>query len=242
MLSVRDLTVSVEDRVILRDLDFSVERGETVVLFGPNGSGKTSLLKTLMGFPGYRVETGRILFMGQDVTGLTVDRRARMGMGIAFQRPPTVRGVRLGEMLALFPGREAELSPILSRLNLTGLESRELNLGFSGGEIKRSELAQLLAQRPSFIMFDEPDSGVDLVSIHLVGEVIGELLEKDQPLDRRNRAGIIISHTGHILDYVGAERGYVLLGGSLLCSGDPEVLIDDIRTMGYEECVQCLKK
>ena len=239
MLDVRDLTVAVDGRMILSGLDLHVSRGETVALFGPNGSGKTSLLNTLMGFPGYRIEKGHIRFLGRDITDLPVDSRARMGMGVSFQRPPAVRGVRVADLLAACSGEEAAVEDILRRLALTGFGDRELNLGFSGGEIKRSELAQLLAQRPTFIMFDEPDSGVDLDSISVVGRVIGGLLEQDRPRNARGRAGVIISHTGNILDYVEADRACVMIDGRLRCTGDPVEILEDIRTRGYEGCVRC---
>jgi Fe-S cluster assembly ATP-binding protein len=240
MLTVEKLTVSVKGRIILNSLDLHIRRGETAVLFGPNGSGKTSLLKTLFGFPGYSIQGGRMWFMGKDITGLPVDERARMGMGMAYQRPPSVRGVKLGDLIKICSS-ETDSARILERLNLTAFEERELNLGFSGGEIKRSELAQLLSNRPRFVMLDEPDSGVDLVSIHLVGEVIRDLLEKDIPQAHRDRAGLIISHTGHILDYVQADRGYLLFNGRIRCSGEPADLLEDIRILGYEGCARCQK-
>ena len=100
---------------------------------------------------------------------------------------------------------------------------------------------ELLAQNPDFIMFDEPDSGVDLVSIHLVGSVINELLEKDRKASKRTKSGLIISHAGHILDYVNADRAYVMLEGTLYCSGNPRDILEDIRVKGYKGCIACLK-
>lgn len=246
MLEIRDLTVSVDGKTILNNVNMSVSSGETVALFGPNGSGKTSLLNTIMGIPGYNVEAGRIVFRGQDVTGLAVDERARLGIGMAFQRPPAVRGVKLKDLLCICMKKKGDFSEekarnFVEKLNLLDFEDRDLNLEFSGGEIKRSELVQLLAQDPDFIMFDEPDSGVDLVSINLVGAVINELLEKDRMAGKRTKAGMIISHAGYILDYVNADRAYVMLGGALYCSGNPRDLLGDIREKGYAGCVECLK-
>ncbi len=244
MIEVQELTVSTDGKRILRQVNLQIAQGETVVLFGPNGCGKTSLLKAIMGGAEYRVESGSIRFKGKDITGLPMDERARLGIGLAFQRPPAVRGVRLGDLLRICGeksgGFTAEAIPGLARkLNLDDFLEREINLGFSGGEIKRSELLQLMGQNPSFIMLDEPDSGVDLVNIHLVGQAINDLLGKEQVAAKREKAGLIVTHSGYILDYVNADRAYVMLDGTLYCSGNPRDLLEDIRTKGYEGCVQC---
>ena len=244
MIEVRDLTVRVGEKLILRGVNLRIETGETVVLFGPNGCGKTSLLKTIMGGGGYRVESGSIRFRGRDVTSLAMDERARLGIGMAFQRPPAVRGVKLGGILRFCLEKRGgvtddELAGLAGKLNLAEFLDRDLNLGFSGGEIKRSELLQLMGQGPSFIMLDEPDSGVDLVNITLVGRAINDLLEKGEAAARRGRAGLIVTHSGYILDYVNADRAYVMLDGTVYCSGNPRDLLADIRAKGYEGCVQC---
>ena len=248
MLDIKDLTVRVNGKRVLNDINLSIRRGETVVLFGPNGSGKTSLLKTIMGIPEYRLESGRIIFKGKDITELSIDERARLGMGIAFQRPPAIRGVRLKDVLQICMKKkksdfkEHEMNESAVDLNLLDFLERDINLGFSGGEIKRSELLQLFAQRPDFIMLDEPDSGVDLVSITLVGKVINELLQKDKKASRRTTAGFLITHAGHLLDYVNADRAYVMIKSNIFCAGNPKDLLEDIRTNGYEGCIRCRKE
>jgi Fe-S cluster assembly ATP-binding protein len=246
MLDIENLTVTVQGKKILKSVDMHVSSGETVALFGPNGSGKTSLLHTIMGFPGYTVETGTIQFKGEDITGMSIDKRAERGIGMAFQRPPAVRGVKLRDILRMCINRredvdEAAIGRYVKKLNLDEFQDRDINLGFSGGEIKRCELVQLLAQNPDFTMFDEPDSGVDLVSIHLVGTVINELLQKDNGSCKKTKAGLIISHAGHILEYVNADRAYVILDGRLHCSGNPRDILDNIKSKGYEGCVTCLR-
>jgi Fe-S cluster assembly ATP-binding protein len=244
MLEVQDLSVDVGKRPVLRDVNLKVLKGEAMALFGPNGSGKTSLLHTIIGIPGYTVLSGRILLKGEDVTGMTVDQRARLGMGLAFQRPPAVRGVKLAELARTLRDKRAEaddeeLDSHIRKLRLEGFEDRDVNLGFSGGEIKRSELLQLLAQAPDLILLDEPDSGVDLDSIRIVGEIVNLLLEKEKPLPRRERAGLIITHAGHILDHVNVDIAYVMVEGKIRCKGNPRDLLEDISSRGYEECVRC---
>ncbi len=244
MIEISNLSVSVDGKSILHDVNLRIGRGETVALFGPNGSGKTSLLKTIMGNPQYRVDSGRIVYRGEDITKHGIDERARLGIGMVFQHPPAVRGVRLREILRICMERNGvrdgkKIDDAAEKLNCTEFLDRDLNLAFSGGEIKRSELLQLLAQNPGFVMFDEPDSGVDLVNINLVGRVMSELLEKDRREDQRTKAGLIITHAGYILDYVNADRAYVMLNGTVSCSGNPGDVLDDIRTRGYEECVRC---
>jgi Fe-S cluster assembly ATP-binding protein len=244
MIDIRKLSVSVEGKRILNDVNLHIGQGETIVLFGPNGSGKTSLLKTIIGIPQYQVESGNIIFKGEDIMERRIDERARLGIGMVFQNPPAVRGVRLKDMLRICMEKggsykEERINEDAGKLNFTDFLDRDVNLGFSGGEIKRSELLQLLAQNPEFVMLDEPDSGVDLVNINLVGRVINELLEKDKRQDKRTKGGLIITHAGYILDYVNADRAYVMLNGTVRCSGNPMDVLEDIRAKGYEECVRC---
>ena len=241
-LRIEQLAVEVEGRQILHNVNLEMGLGETHVLFGPNGSGKTTLLMAIMGFPKYRVTKGRIIFKGQDISKLTLDERARLGIGMSFQRPPVVRGVKTRDMVAAcLKGQEHEerIKQLAERTNLADFLDRDINYGFSGGEIKRSELMQLLAQKPELTLIDEPESGVDLVNIALIGELINELLEKDCPILERKCMGLIITHTGHILDYVNARTGYVMCNGVIGCSGDPHEILATIREKGYQECIKC---
>ena len=243
MLEIEDLTVEVNGAPLLREINMRVQRGETHVLFGPNGSGKTSLLMAVMGFPRYRLTRGTIRFDGQDITRLSLDERARLGLGISFQRPPAIRSLTLRNtiMACLRNARNGDSVEDLARkVRMEELLDRHLNYGFSGGELKRSELLQLLVQQPRFIMFDEPESGVDLDSVVLVGEVMNELLEKGR-MRYRERASLIITHTGHILDHVHADKGYVLVNGTIGCHGNPQEILDNIRREGYESCRVCRK-
>ncbi|MEA1958702.1 MAG: ABC transporter ATP-binding protein [Chloroflexota bacterium] len=243
MLEVENLSVKVGDKQILQDVSFTVDIGETLVLFGPNGGGKSTLLMALMGFPRYEINAGRIFFKGEDITRLPVDERSQRGIGILFQRPPVVRGVKLREMVRACLGDRAEsvdIDELALRSNMTEMLDREVNYGFSGGEVKRSELMQLIAQEPEFAMLDEPDSGVDLMNIVLVGKMINDLLQRDM-IRSRTHSSLIITHTGHILDYVEADRACVLLNGGIWCRGNPQEILSSIKTQGYEGCAACQK-
>ena len=246
MLQIRDLSVVVEGKQILHDVNLSIGAGETHALFGPNGGGKTTLLMAIMGFPRYRVTKGQIIFKGQDITKLSLDERARMGIGMSFQRPPVVRGVKTRDVVTASLGSRGDgeiVGKMAQRLNMVELMDRDINYGFSGGEIKRSELLQLIAQSPDLVLLDEPESGVDLVNMALIGQMINELLQKgigQHPQRPRTRSGLIITHTGHILDYVHASKGYVLLNGTIPCERDALEVLDSIKQNGYEGCVKCL--
>lgn len=237
MLKVEDLWVSVGNKEVLKGINFSLKYGETHTLFGPNGAGKTSFMMTLMGFPRYKIEQGKIYFKGEEITDKDVYERARLGLGISFQRPPTVRGVTLRKMIEIISNKEEFIEDI-EKLNLSGHLDRGLNDGFSGGEMKRSELLQLIVQRPDLVLIDEPESGVDIENIAIVGDAINTLLGKDKVKEQK-RSAIIITHTGYILDYVNADRGYILFEGNFVCGGNPRDILSEIKKHGYRRCAEC---
>jgi len=243
MLDIQNLHVEVDGKPILKGLDLNVNEGETHALFGQNGSGKTTLVLTIMGFPRYRVTDGRILFKKKDITHLPVNERARLGIGISFQHPPAIHGVKLKDLVdvAAHHGKQTfNTEEVAETINIPpDFLTRDVNFGFSGGEVKRTELLQLLAQNPDLVLLDEPDSGVDLENIELVGETINKLLDRDKRSRKRRKAGLIITHAGGILKIVQADKAHVLVDGQIACSGNPGELLNDICVLGYEECVKC---
>lgn len=243
MLKIEDLTVEVNGKTLLHDVNLEVQNGYTNVLFGPNGAGKSALMRTIMGFSEYRVVKGRILFNGEDITGLSVDERARRGLGIMMQRPPDMSGIKLKNLVKVLSKGKKNPEALAENLDMTRFMDRDVNVGFSGGEIKRSELLQLAAQNPSLYLLDEPESGVDLVSIEQVGMTIKGLLEEGVNCPgescEKGKSALIITHTGQILDYVKADRGYILCNGTIMCSGNPLKMLEEIKNRGYEECIKC---
>ena len=234
VLEIRDLHVSIADKEVLRGIDLVLREGEVLVLLGQNGSGKTSLLMSIMGFPSYKVIQGDIIFKGQSILGLPIDQRAKLGIGVLLQRPPTVRGVKLRQMLALAAQKkDFDLEKMAGELSMTEFLGRDLNLGFSGGEMKRSELLQVIAQDPQVVLLDEPESGVDLENVASMGKIINDFLGV------KDRCGLIITHTGYILDYIQTDLGCVLADSRLHCLKNPKKIISDIRKYGYDKCLTC---
>ncbi|UCD87002.1 MAG: ABC transporter ATP-binding protein [Desulfobacterales bacterium] len=249
MLQIEDLQVKVGDKEILKHIDLEIRPGETHILFGPNGSGKTSLLMTIIGYPQYTVTGGKIVFKGEDITHVPINERAKLGIGVSYQRPPTIHGVKTKQMVQICAKEDVDAEALASRVNFSDFLDRDINAAFSGGEIKRSELLQLMAQDADIMLFDEPESGVDLENISLIGKTISELLQRDFKVsaektrkelhEERTKMGLIITHTGFILDYVTADKGQLLYQGELTCASNPREIFRCISEVGYEECVRC---
>jgi len=232
ILNVQDLSIEVSGKRILNNINLQIPKGEVHILFGPNGSGKSSLIMTLLGFPAYKIVSGRIIFKGRDITNLPTDERVKMGISVAFQNPPAIRGVKLGGILRHLLPNEEKINDLLTRMKFPpDFLSRDINLGFSGGEIKKSEILQVLAQGGDFIILDEPDSGVDVENLRILGAIINEML--------RGRSALIITHLGIILQYIDANMAHVMMDGSIVCSGSPVKILGQILNEGYRWCEKC---
>lgn len=245
MLEIKDLHVEAGGREILKGVSLEIKDGETCVLFGPNGSGKSTLLAAIMGYGHTKITKGKIIFRGKDITNLPVDQRAKLGIGMMMQRPPNVFGVKLGHLVKTI-SKDQDCTSKASEFRMDSFLERDINVGFSGGEIKRSELLQLTAQHPDFVLLDEPESGVDLESIDLIGKKTRQLLCKKEGCgcshcntSKGNASALVITHTGQILNYIEADKAYVLADGEIRCTGDPKKLLKSIRENGYKECLSC---
>ena len=216
LLEIEDLHVSVEGRAVLKGVSLSVGEGEIHALFGPNGSGKTTLLNTVIGFSRYKITRGAIYFKGRDITGATIDERARLGVGISFQRPPTIKGVTLRSLISFGSpnlSRE-EIEKTAAKLDAEEFLDREINAGLSGGEMKRLEIATVLAKPHKVSIFDEPEAGIDLWSFSMLIKRFEEIhKEKKECL-------ILISHQERIIQM--ADKIMVIEDGQVKEYGTKE--------------------
>lgn len=231
LIDIRALSVEVAGQPVLHDISLTVQPGEIHVLLGPNGSGKSSLLAAIMGLPPWRVASGSILVDGTSIDDLTLQERAALGIGMAFQRPPSLDGVSLTAFAKALD--VADTLPEAARaLDLSGFVDRDMNVGFSGGEIKRWEVLKLILQDPRVMLFDEPESGVDLEHVMAIGRAIHQTVAK-QDANGRRRAGLVITHTGLILNHIEGALAHILSEGRILHSGDPTALFAHIQANGY---------
>ncbi len=235
MLKIVDLHAKAGEREILKGVNLTVNEGETCVLFGPNGSGKSTLMATIMGYSTIEVTSGQILYKGEDITRMTVDERAKMGIGMMMQRPPNIFGVKLGDLIRATSENGDEILKDADSFKMDAFLDREVNVGFSGGEIKRSELLQLTAQKPELILLDEPESGVDLEIIDLIGNKTRDLLNYGKNEIGRHVSSLVITHTGQILNYIEADTAYIMRSGRIVSQGKPMEFLKDIRENGYGE-------
>jgi Fe-S cluster assembly ATP-binding protein len=240
LLAIEDLHASVEGEPILRGLDLVVGVGELHAIMGPNGSGKSTLANVLLGNPAYTVESGRVVFKGEDVTQLTPDARARLGMFLAFQYPEEIPGVPIAQFLrqAGAARRSEELSVLEVRFKLRewlerlGMDvsfgDRHLNDGFSGGEKKRNEILQMALLEPDLAILDETDSGLDIDGLRTVARGVTEVRRV-----RPQLGVVLVTHYRKILDELKPDAIHVLVNGRIVESGGPE-LAERLERDGYE--------
>lgn len=268
MLKLENLSVNINGKQILHNINLHIKPGEVHVLFGPNGVGKSTIIGTIMGFSRYEVTNGKIFFKGVDITESPVYERAKLGIGVMIQRPPTISGLKLRDMIKICGANEDEIEIMAKEMKLDGFLDRPVNDGFSGGEIKRSELLQLMAQQPDLLLLDEPESGVDIESIALVGKISNYIInggrEKKYCCKKKNKikrktsvecncagveigleeknenakCGLIITHLGHILKYVPSDIAHIIYDGTLVNDGNPYEMLNGISKNGYESFVK----
>ncbi len=252
-LVIRDLEVSIGSKKILKGLNLTVQQGEVHALMGPNGSGKTSLAYTLMGHPEYRVDAGSVTWQGQDMLKLTPDKRARLGIFLAFQYPSAIPGVTVASFLRniynavhhpqLPAPEEAGKMPKYTGIPLAKFRklmnekmallkmdpvfaTRYVNEGFSGGEKKRLEMLQMAILSPHIAILDETDSGLDIDALRNVAEGINATLSPEMGL-------LMITHYQRMLNYVKPEFVHVMLDGRIVMSGGEE-LSRQLEANGYD--------
>ncbi|MBQ2529320.1 MAG: Fe-S cluster assembly ATPase SufC, partial [Treponema sp.] len=228
-----------EGKDILHDINLNINPGETHVLMGPNGAGKSTLGNVLMANGEYSVTGGRIFFDGRDITDDDTDKRAKSGIFLSFQDPLEVPGISLesfirtsvqqvrGERIKLM----AFQKELMAAMDVLGMNrsyaSRDLNVGFSGGEKKKSEILQLLMLKPKFAILDETDSGLDVDAVRTVSRGVEEFRRSS------NGALLIITHSTKILESLHVDRTHVMVKGRIVKEGDGS-LVDEINEKGFD--------
>lgn len=234
MLVLKNLTVKVQEKIILHDINFNFEKGKVYALMGPNGSGKSTLAYVIMGHPEYQLEKGKILFEGKDISGLTADERARLGLFLSFQTPLSLAGVNVFQLLRLaLSGKKdplaikKEIENYARQLKIASdLIERSLNDGASGGEKKKMEVLQAAVLSPQFLIFDEVDTGVDIDALKIIAAFINR--------HKNNKTYLLITHYNRILKYLKPDYVLVLKEGKLVKTGDYK-LAHQIEKKGYEK-------
>jgi Fe-S cluster assembly ATP-binding protein len=237
-LEIRDLTVEVDDTEILRGVDLDLDKGKTIALMGPNGSGKSTLAYAIAGHPAYDITGGTIRWQGTDLTELTPDERARLGVFLAMQYPVEVPGVSVTNFLRTAlnatSGEDIPVRQFMQRLKGEMAElgvdesflQRSVNEGFSGGEKKRFEILQMALLKPALAVLDETDSGLDVDALKTVAEGVDRLRGPDL-------GTLIITHYTRILRYIRPDEVHVMSEGRIVASGGAE-LADELEERGYD--------
>lgn len=239
ILKITDLHVSVDNKEIIKGMDLHIGKGEVHIIFGPNGSGKSTLLNAILKLPGYTIDSGEIRVKSKNIEDMTTDEIANMGIGMSFQHPPKIKGVTLRNFLNTI-NRSEDLEDEIHALKMERFLERELNVGFSGGELKRAEVLKLYAQCPDLLLIDEPESGVDIENIAVISKAINKILQKEAPVNLRERSAIIITHTGHILNYIDADVGHIFIDGKIVYTGNPKTIMEDIKRVGFSGYSTCI--
>lgn len=238
LLEVKDLYVDVEEKSILHGVNLSIGEGETHVLMGPNGTGKSTLGYALMGNPKYHIQNGEIWFQGKNITEGPVNERAKAGIFLSFQNPLEVPGVTLSSFirnaLEQKTGKRVKLWDYKKELEKTmellqmdpSYAERDLNVGFSGGEKKKAEILQLLMLKPALAILDETDSGLDVDAVRTVSAGI-EAYQKTC-----KGSLLIITHSTKILESLSVDYTHVMVEGKIIQTGDAS-LVDVINEEGF---------
>ena len=242
MLSIRDLSVGVEGKTILRHLNLQVRAGEVHAVMGPNGSGKSTLAQALAGHPAYTVTGGEVTYLGQDLLAMSPEDRARAGLFLAFQYPIEIPGVSnaaflkaaINELRAARGLDELDAMDVLEllheKLELVEMDrsflNRPVNEGFSGGEKKRNEILQMAVLAPTLAILDETDSGLDIDALKIVARGVNCLRRPDNAI-------ILVTHYQRILQYVEPDHVHVLFEGHIVKSAGKELALE-LERKGYD--------
>ena len=240
-LDIINLSVMVDNKLVLKDFNLSLDNGKIYVLMGPNGTGKSTLSRVIMGDSNYKVMSGDILFNGNSILDKSVDERSRMGIFLAMQYPMEIEGVSnqdfLRTAMSSKEGKQVGLYDFIMKCEKASEElkmdknliHRPLNVGFSGGEKKKNEVLQMKILKPSLVILDELDSGLDVDSLKIVSSNI-----KDYISENKDTTLLIITHHQKVLEYIKPDYVKVLYNGKIVDSGDYKLSLE-IEEKGYEK-------
>ncbi|WP_415290950.1 Fe-S cluster assembly ATPase SufC [Candidatus Pelagibacter sp. Uisw_136] len=241
MLTIKDLKANIDNKEILKGLNLEIKPGEVHAIMGPNGSGKSTLSNVLSGKKGYTV-TGEVKYFNENLLGLEVEERAHKGIFLAFQYPLEIPGVNTNIFLktSLNAIKKAKGEKELDAIEFLKLVkqkagelkfdekilSRQLNVGFSGGEKKKNEILQMSILNPKLSILDETDSGLDIDALKIVSEGVNALRSKESSF-------LIITHYQRLLEYIKPDFVHVLINGQIVKSGGSELALE-LENKGYE--------
>ena len=238
LLKIKNLTVSIEGKTILKDFNLVINEGEIHTLMGPNGIGKSTLTKVIMGDSNYTID-GKIYYIGKSINNLSVDERSRLGIFLGMQLPMEIEGVSNADFLrSAISIREKEKFKLFEFIkdienNVSNLKMnkdmihRDINVGFSGGEKKKNEILQMYMLKPNLVMLDEIDSGLDVDSLKIVGNAINNYFKEYNP------GILLITHYQRLLDYVKPTHVHIIKDGHIVETGDYK-LVKRIEKEGFE--------
>ncbi len=232
MLEIQKFTVKKQEKELLKNINLSVSKNEGIVVFGPNGGGKSTFFKSIMGVGDFQV-SGKVTFNKKNILNLDIEKKVQLGINYMYQTAPLVKGVELSNLLALMKEFKGSLEELyeemrepLKSLDMEYLFDREINVGLSGGEVKRSELLTLsLLKDSKMYLLDEPDSGVDIENVKRLGNFINTMV--------KGKSYMIVTHSGEILKYLNPDRGIVMINGELVFEGDVNEILNEVRRNGY---------
>ena len=239
-LKIDKLCVEVDNKIILNDFYLTINSGEIHAIMGPNGTGKSTLAKVIMGDPTYKIISGDILYNNESILDLTVDQRARLGIFLGMQMPLEVEGVTNADFLrtasSIKNGDKFSLMPFIKEMNNVvdklkldkSMIHRGVNQGFSGGERKKNEILAMYMLKPSIVLLDEIDSGLDVDSLKIVGENVMDYY------NNYNAGMLVITHYQRLLDYIIPTHVHIMKNGKIVKSGDGS-LVKLIEEIGYEK-------
>ena len=228
LLEIKNLEVQAQGKKILKGINLQIRKGQVQALLGPNASGKSTLAQVIAGDKRYKISRGEIVFENKNISKLSPEKRVKLGIALTWQAPPAIKGVKLSSLLPKISKKKPQIKEGKELLE------REINVNFSGGEKKISELLQIIALHPKLAILDEIDSGLDIKKLEYISKTIRQALIK------KKITLLIITHQGQLLNYLKPDRVNVMIQGKIICQEkNYKKVLRIIKRYGYEKCKKC---